>query len=99
MLPEALFFTSPPLDKQRNTGVTLPFRVSLVTYRERPRPTIPMRYSRRLYRQRNCIERLIGRLEINRAVATRYDRLADGFLGMLYVATAPLDQICPRDLG
>jgi hypothetical protein len=41
-----------------------------------------------LYRKRNCIERVIGHLKINRAIATRYDQLADSFLGMLYVATA-----------
>jgi transposase len=50
--------------------------------------TTTIRYSKRLYRQRNCIERVIGHLKINRAVATRYDQLADSFLGMLYIATA-----------
>ena len=45
-----------------------------------------IRYSKRLYRQRNCIERVIGHLKINRAIATRYDQLADSFLGMLYLA-------------
>jgi len=50
--------------------------------------TAMIRYSKRLYRERNCIERVIGHLKINRAVATRYDQLADSFLGMLYVATA-----------
>ena len=50
--------------------------------------TATIRYSKRLYRQRNCIERVIGHLKINRAVATRYDQLADSFLGMLYIATA-----------
>jgi hypothetical protein len=32
--------------------------------------------------------RVLGHLKINRAVATRYDQLADSFLGMLYLATA-----------
>jgi hypothetical protein len=45
-------------------------------------------YNKRLYLQRNCIERLLGHLKINRAIATRYDQLADRFLGMLYLATA-----------
>ena len=40
-----------------------------------------------LYCQRNCIERVLGHLKINRAVATRYDQLADSFR-MLYLATA-----------
>lgn len=47
-----------------------------------------IRYSKRLYRQRNCIERVLGHLKINRAIATRYDQLADSFLGMLFIAAA-----------
>jgi len=60
------------------------------------RPVIPpksdriatIRYNKRLYRQRNCIERVLGHLKINRAIATRYDQLADSFLGMLFLASA-----------
>ncbi len=47
-----------------------------------------IRYSKRLYRQRNCIERVLGHLKINRAVATRYDQLAESFLSMLFIASA-----------
>ncbi|HKH80692.1 MAG TPA: transposase [Methylovirgula sp.] len=47
-----------------------------------------MRYSKRLYRERNCIERVIGHRKINRAIATRYDQLAESFLGMLFIALA-----------
>jgi len=62
----------------------------------RIKPVIPpksnriktIRYSKRLYRQRNCIERVLGHLKINRAVATRYDQLAESFLGMLFIASA-----------
>jgi hypothetical protein len=54
--------------------------------------TATIRYSNRLYRERNCIERAIGHLKINRAVATRYDQLANRFLDMLY--TLP-----PRVIG
>ena len=36
--------------------------------------TKTFRYNERLYRQRNCIERVLGHLKINRAVATRYDQ-------------------------
>ena len=62
--------------------------------------TATIRYSKRLYRERNCIERVIGHLKINRAIATRYDQLADSFLGMLYHRNcALLDQICPRGLA
>jgi hypothetical protein len=31
---------------------------------------------------------VIGYLKINRAIATRYDQLADSFLGMLYITPA-----------
>jgi transposase len=31
---------------------------------------------------------VFGHLKINRAIATRYDQLADSFLGMLYLASA-----------
>ena len=50
--------------------------------------TATIRYSKRLYRQRNCIERVFGHLKINRAIATRYDQLAESFLGMLFIASA-----------
>jgi transposase len=45
-----------------------------------------VRWNKRLYRQRNRIERLIGHLKINRAIATRYDKLARSFLDMLHLA-------------
>ena len=50
--------------------------------------TATIRYSKHLYRQRNCIERVLGHLKINRAIATRYDQLAESFLGMLFIASA-----------
>ena len=50
--------------------------------------TATIRYSKRLYRQRNCIERMLGHLKINRAIATRYDQLAESLLGMLFIASA-----------
>jgi len=50
--------------------------------------TAAIRYSKKLYRERNCIERVLGHLKINRAIATRYDQLADSFLGMLFIASA-----------
>ena len=48
--------------------------------------TIP--YDKKLYRERNWIERVFGHLKINRAIATRYDQLAETFLGMLFLASA-----------
>lgn len=62
----------------------------------RIRPVIPprsnrtaaIRWNKRLYRERNRIERMFGHLKISRAIATRYDKLSDSFLGMLYLAAA-----------
>ena len=39
-----------------------------------------------MYRERNSIERMIGHLKINRAIATRYDKLARSFLDALRIA-------------
>ena len=50
--------------------------------------TTTIRYDKQLYRERNWIERVFGHLKINRAVATRYDQLAETFLGMLFLASA-----------
>jgi transposase len=49
---------------------------------------VAIRYNKSLYRERNCIERVFGHLKINRAIATRYDQLAETFLGMLFLASA-----------
>lgn len=46
-----------------------------------------IRWNRRIYRERNHIERMIGHLKINRAIATRYDKLARSFLDALHIAT------------
>jgi transposase len=45
-----------------------------------------IRWNRRMYRERNRIERMIGHLKINRAIATRYDKLARSFLDALHIA-------------
>ena len=58
------------------------------------RPVIPprsnrtttIRWNRRIYTERNRIERMIGHLKVNRAVATRYDKLATSFLDALHIA-------------
>jgi transposase len=46
-----------------------------------------IRWNRRIYRERNRIERMIGHLKVNRAIATRYDKLARSFLDALHLAT------------
>jgi transposase len=57
-------------------------------------PNIPPKANRRwkscfspyLYRDRNAIERMFGRLKDFRRIATRYDRLAQNFLAALCLA-------------
>jgi transposase len=39
-----------------------------------------------MYRERNRIERMIDHLKVNRAIATRYDKLAHSFLDALHIA-------------
>jgi transposase len=59
-------------------------------------PNIPPKANRRwkncfspyLYRNRNAIERMFGRLKDFRRIATRYDRLAQNFLAAVCLAAA-----------
>ena len=56
-------------------------------------PNIPPKANRRwkncfsptLYRDRNAIERMFGRIKDFRRIATRYDRLALNFLAAVYL--------------
>jgi len=49
---------------------------------------------------RKAIERMIGHLKINRAIATRYDKLARSFLDALHIAaTGPRGYGFPRSAG
>ena len=50
----------------------------------RRKPLIP--YDPVLYRQRNLIERMFGRLKDFRRIATRYDKLARNFLARIALA-------------
>lgn len=49
---------------------------------------VKIEHDRALYKERNHIERFFGRLKINRAIATRYDQLAESFLSMVHIAAA-----------
>ncbi|WP_157112537.1 IS5 family transposase [Pandoraea faecigallinarum] len=46
------------------------------------------RYSRKLYRTRNIVERFFGRIKHFRRVATRYDKLAQNYLAFASLACA-----------
>lgn len=62
------------------------------------RPVIPSMRSRKveiphdktLYRQRNRIERMIGKLKQSRRVATRYDKTMSSFRGFVTLAAIKL---------
>lgn len=42
-------------------------------------------FDKQAYRQRNIIERIIGRLKENRRIATRYEKLGVHYLGILKI--------------
>ena len=48
------------------------------------------RFSKRLYRERNQVERFFSKLKHFRRVATRYDKLAANFLAMVQLASMRL---------
>src|SRR3546814_15320164 len=56
---------------ERNTEAVIPGRSNR---------RVKIEHDRTLYKQRNRIERLFGQININRAIATRYDQLANSFL-------------------
>lgn len=54
----------------------------VIPHRQRPDGSYPAEaegFDTELYRRRNVVERLIGRLKEYRRVATRYDKLAESF--------------------
>jgi transposase len=46
----------------------------------------PVEYDKQVYRQRNLIERMFGRLKDWRRIATRYDRCAHTFMSAISIA-------------
>lgn len=67
--------------KRRGIGYTIPRRAD----ETRTGP-----FNRTLYKERNCIERLINRLKQFRRVATRYEKRAVNFLAMVTIASIML---------
>jgi transposase len=47
----------------------------------------PPAFDRHVYRRRNVVERCFGRLKQYRAIATRYDKTAQSYQGMIDLAT------------
>ncbi len=63
--------------RRRGIGVVIPFRAD---------QQASASFDRRAYRERNRIERLINRLKQFRRIATRYEKRASNYLGMLTIA-------------
>ena len=51
-----------------------------------PRRSVPWPLLVESYRERNRVERLVGRLKQFRRIATRYDKLGETFLGFVHLA-------------
>jgi transposase len=49
---------------------------------------VPVEHDPDLYRERNRVERLVGKLKQFRRVATRYEKLAETFLAFVHLAAA-----------
>jgi len=50
----------------------------------------PRRYSKRMYKERNVIERFFARLKQWRGVATRYEKTIESYMAMVFIACAML---------
>jgi transposase len=69
--------------RAQGIGAVIPPRASRAKKRHRGRP---VSYDRERYRGRNVIERSIGWLKECRSVATRFEKLAVHYLGMVHLA-------------
>jgi transposase len=73
-------------------------RIRLLIEEQGATPNIPAKsnrkwkpcFSKRLYRERNLIERFFSKLKHFRRIATRYDKLAENFLAMVQLASMRL---------
>jgi transposase len=67
--------------KIENKGCTavIPFKKNRV---------IPGEYDKALYKDRHLIENFFAKLKQYRAIATRYDKTSQNFLGAIYIAAA-----------
>ena len=52
----------------------------------KPNQKVAIRSNRRIYREHNRFESMIGHHKISRAIATRYNRLARSYLDTLHIA-------------
>ena len=59
-----------------------------------PRRNRIILYNAVAYRQRNLIERMLGRLKDFRRIATRYDKLVRNFLSAILIAALVIWRLC-----
>ena len=52
-----------------------------------PSRSLKPSYDRELYKERNLVERLFGRLKLNRRLATRYEKTARNYLAFAFWAS------------
>ena len=71
--------------RQRNIKAVIPEK-SLGTGRKRRKRGPKIKLNKQIYKMRNVIERLIGRLKNCRRIATRYEKYAGSFLAMINLA-------------
>ncbi|MGB3541472.1 transposase, partial [Rubrivirga sp.] len=71
--------------RERRVGAVIPERRDQ-TARRASRPGRPLAFDREAYRRRNVVERCVGWLKECRALATRFDKLAVHYLGVLKLA-------------
>ena len=64
----------------------MPSEASSPAFRAAPSGKEPIIYDTELYKSRNLIERLFGRLKDCRRIATRYDRCAHTFFSAICIA-------------
>lgn len=69
--------------RRRRIGSVIPQRDDQRQKRRRGRP---LKFDKDLYRRRNVVERGVGWLKECRAVATRFEKLASHYLGMVKMA-------------
>ena len=73
--------------RARDVGAVIPERRDQAA-RRAARPGRPLAFDREAYRRRNVVERCVGWLKEARAVATRFDKLAVHYLGVVKLAMA-----------
>ncbi len=66
---------------------TLHARGAWANIKPMPHRLKPPRFSKRLYRERNLVERFFNKLKQFRAVATRYDKRDDNYLASVKLAS------------